>query len=439
MSCVGNPDIKTPHIDRLANEGVLFENAFTSFPLCSPFRASFFTGKYAHATGVFANHYPISVGQDFLVDILRDVGYQTGYFGKWHLDGGASPGFVPPGERRLGFDHFIGFNRGHHYFDSVYFKDTDQPYTSSRYEPDYQTDQLIEFMEGCQSDLEGRPFFAMVNYGPPHPPLEAAEHYLSLYSSEEVTLQDSVPKDAQSQNAAREFLSRYYGLIACTDHNVGRLLDWIDKRDLIDDTVVIFLSDHGEMAGEHGRYAKKNYRRGAMHVPLIVRGPNRFPAGYRVGSLVDLSVDSMPAILELCDIPIPEGVQGVSFLPLLRGRNIPTRKAVYYEILMELEGPERFPIPERGVRTLEWLYVRNRGGPTALYDLDADPSEMRNLVGSTGFLEEINRLDCMLVEHMDRTGDAWEIAADFPPPDYHSYEEGDRNVDELLKHAIIEP
>lgn len=439
LSYAGNPCIKTPHIDRLAYEGVLFENAFTSFPLCSPFRASFFTGKYAQATGIFANHYTIPLDQDFLPQIFREHGYQTGYFGKWHLDGGKIPGFVPPGERRLGFDHFIGFNRGHHYFGSVYYKDSVQPYTSRRYEPDYQTDQLIDYMERCQADPGGRPFFAMINYGPPHPPLEAPENYLGLYSPEEVPILDPVPEDAASRRAAREFLAKYYGLIACVDHNVGRLLGWLDRQNLVDDTVVIFVSDHGELAGEHGRYAKKNYHRAAMHVPLIVRNPKRFPAGHIVRSIVDPSVDSMPTLLELCGFPIPESVQGVSYLSHLEGSDIPTRKTVYYKIFLEMEGPERYPVPERGVRSLEWLYVRDRGSPIALYDLKEDPHEMNNLAGSMGYLDVISKLDNLLVDHMVRTADDWDLGAVFPPHDYHTYDQGDRNVASLLEHAIIEP
>lgn len=145
--CAGNACIKTPNTDRLAREGVRFENAYTSFPLCSPFRASLFTGKYAHTNGQFANHFPIPLDQECLAEILRDDGYRTGYIGKWHLYGGPKPGFVPPGKARLGFDHFVGFNRGHYYLNSIYYKDTDQPYHSTRYEPEYQTNQLIEFMD----------------------------------------------------------------------------------------------------------------------------------------------------------------------------------------------------------------------------------------------------------------------------------------------------
>ncbi|MBW1994729.1 MAG: sulfatase-like hydrolase/transferase, partial [Deltaproteobacteria bacterium] len=109
MGCAGNPVIKTPYLDRMAQEGVRFTNAFVSYPLCCPFRASFLTGKYAHANGMYANHFPIDTNQTFMAPVLKEKGYRTGYIGKWHLDGGPKPGFVPPGKRRLGFDHFVGF------------------------------------------------------------------------------------------------------------------------------------------------------------------------------------------------------------------------------------------------------------------------------------------------------------------------------------------
>jgi arylsulfatase A-like enzyme len=439
MSCAGGLPVKTPQIDRLALEGVRFENAYTSFPLCAPFRASFFTGKYAHSTGVYANHYAIPLEQIFLANIFRKHQYQTGYFGKWHLDGGRIPGFIPPGDRRLGFDHFIGFNRGHHYFGSVYFRDTDQPYTSPRYEPDYQTDQLIEFGEKSLKDPQSRPFLAMINYGLPHPPLVAPEHYINLYSEEEVPLPGNVPQGEQSKRTAKAFLVQYYGLIACLDHNVGKLLDWIDHRNLFTRTLVIFLSDHGELAGEHGKYGKKTYHRSAMHVPLLVRYPRLFPSGHVVHTLVDPSVDTMPTLLECCAIDIPGDVQGSSYLKLLEGDNIPTRQAVFYEILMEKEGPEKFPIPERGVRTLDWLYVRNREGPLVLHNLRSDPLEMENLIQSAQHQPIIKELDRLLSEHMDQTGDDWRIEATFPPHDYDTYDEGDKNVAEMLKHAISIP
>ncbi|MFC2025671.1 sulfatase [Chloroflexota bacterium] len=438
MGCAGNPIVCTPNIDRIAREGVRFENAYTSYPLCAPFRASFFTGKYAHSSGVYANHYPIPLDQEFLAEIFRNNYYQTGYFGKWHLNGGEIPGFVPAGERRLGFDTMIGFNRGHHYLSSIYFKDTSQPFSSNRYEPEYQTDQVISFLEACVDGSQDGPFFAMVNYGIPHPPLVGPDEYLKKYSPENIVIPTNVPGDENSNGKARTFLARYYGLITCVDDNVGRLLDWLDRKQLTESTVVIFLSDHGEMAGEHGRFAKKTYYRSAMHVPLMVRYPERFPPGNIVNSLVDPSIDTMPTLLDLCGFNIPATVQGNSYLSLLVGDRRPLREAVFYEILMERDGPENFPVPERGIRTTDWLYVRTQEKPIALFDLNSDPMEMNNLVGKNDYQETINYFDQMLVDHMLATEDNWKIEAVFPPQEYMSYEEGDRNISKLIKLATLE-
>ena len=438
MGCAGNTCIKTPNIDRLAVEGVRFENAFTSFPLCSPFRASLFTGKYAHSNGQFANHYPIPLGQDFLAEILRDNGYQTGYIGKWHLDGGIKPGFVPPGKRRLGFDHFVGFNRGHYYFGSIYYRGTEQPYHCPRYEPDYQTDHLIEFMESCTQTPDEKPFFAMICFGTPHPPVIAPPYYQNLYSPEEVPIRANVPSDPKSQERARKFLAAYYGLVANADHNIGRILDWLDKAGVADDTVVILLSDHSEMSGELGCYGKKIAYDSSMRVPFIVRYPRRFPAGHIASSLADVSVDTMPTLLELLDLPIPDAVQGTSCLSLLDGGSKAIRDEVYYEIIMEKEGPERVPVPERGVRTLDWLYVRTEDSPKMLFDLQNDPLEMNNLVNDSKYSGVIQKLDGLLREQMAHTDDDWSIEAKFPPPNFMVHGEGDKNTKRLLKEAIIE-
>jgi arylsulfatase A-like enzyme len=129
-------------------------------------------------------------------------------------------------------------------------------------------------------------------------------------------------------------------------------------------------------------------------------------------------------------------VQGSSYLDLLEGRDDPIREAIFYEIIMEKNGPENFPIPERGVRTRDWLYVRDPNKPLALYNLRTDPLEMDNLVGSSQHQPIIRELDQLLSKHMNQTGDDWQIEAIFPPPNYHTYEEGDKNITELLKTAI---
>jgi len=439
MSCAGNPVIRTPHIDRLALEGVRFTQAYTAFPLCCPFRASLFTGRYPHASGMRANHYPIPLNQDFLPQILRDHGYQTGYVGKWHLDGGIKHGFVPPGPRRLGFDWFVGFNRGHAYFGSIYYRDDGQPRTSRRYEPEYQTDHLIEFMAKASQDPEGRPFFAEICYGLPHPPLVAPDYYLQLYRPDEVPVRSNTPQDPEALARARRFLAGYYGLVACVDYQVGRILSWLDRQGLAENTLVLFVSDHGEMAGEHGRYGKKTYYEASMRVPMIVRYPARFRGGRTIEAQVDPSVDTMATLLELCGISIPEQNQGVSYLSLLDETAKSTRDAIYYQVCAEREGPERFPVAERGLRTREWLYVRTEARPLALYHLPSDPLEVNNLVADARYADVLEELDGQLGQQMNALEDDWGLEAHFPPPDFQTHAEGERYRQELIRKAIVEP
>jgi arylsulfatase A-like enzyme len=435
LGCAGNPVVQTPNMDRLAREGARFTNAHVTFPLCCPFRAALMTGKHPHSTGMYANHYPIPLDQTFLADVLRRSGYQTGYVGKWHLNGGTKHSFVKP-EERLGFERFIGFSRGHEYVNSVFYRDDDpQPRTSRRYQPDYQTDHLIELMDDWRRDPDGRPFFGMICYGLPHPPLIAPEHYLNMYSPDDVPINAEITED---EPRAREFLAKYYGLVTSVDDNVGKLLDWLDAQGLADNTFVLLVSDHGEMAGEHGHYGKKMAFLNSMHVPMLVRYPDRVAAGRVVADVVDPSVDTMPALLDLCGIPIPDEVQGVSYVPLLDGADQPTRDAIYYEVLQETEGPEKFPIPERGVRTCDWLYVRTEAGVKGLYDLKNDPLETTDLSGTDGVAEVMARLDGMLSAHMQRTGDDWGIEALFPPPDFQTHGDGAKYGEDMLKKAIVE-
>lgn len=432
MGAAGNPVIKTPHLDSLATQSVFFEHAYTSFPLCCPFRASFMTGMYAHSNGMYANHYPIPLGQQWLADRFNDAGYLTGYVGKWHLNGGAKFDFVPA-DYRCGFQRFIGFSRGHMYFNHIFYRDDDPtPRTTTRYEPDAQTDHLIEIMEDARE--RERPFFAMINYGLPHPPLHMPDYYRELHEPTQVPVRANTPQHEEAR--ARDFLARYYGLCTSVDDNLGRLLAWIEEAGLTEDTLVMFLSDHGEMAREFGRSGKKVYHEASMHVPYIVRWPAGIEPGRRVSTIVDPAVDSYRTLLELCGIEPPAGVQGQSLAPLMVGKGGIGREYVFYEILKEAEGPERHPVPERGIRTREWLYVRSVDGPMVLFDLKNDPLEMNNLVRDARFSEKLDELDVLLVRHMAQTDDDWAREAVFPPPDFMSHSDADSFHKDLLARAV---
>lgn len=176
-----------------------------------------------------------------------------------------------------------------------------------------------------------------------------------------------------------------------------------------------------------------------MRVPLIARWPRGWPAGRVVEHLVDPAVDTMPTLLTACGLPIPPEVQGTSFAGLLAGDDEPIRDAVYYQVLLEKEGPEATPIPERGLRTRRWLYMRTPDAPQMLFDLAADPLEMNNLVASPAHADVMRELDAITAEYMSITGDDWDIQAVFPPTDFLPHSEGKAIYHRTLPTAIVEP
>ena len=478
LGCNGNRVVKTPNINRLAAEGVRFENAFVSYPLCTPFRASLLTGKYAHGTGIYSNHFPIPTDQVFLSSLLKRAGYRNGYIGKWHLYGGPKPGFVPPGPNRLDFDHFVGFNRGHEYMRSIFYRDNDQAYFTKRYEPDYQTDHFIEFLEGCVQERSRQPFFGYICMGPPHFPMDMPDHWKYLYHPDEVELPRGVPNpdlqrkvqqesvreefggdvtlaefsktfhgkvpagEAETEAAIRDFVAQYYGMVTNVDFNVGRILNWLDAKGLDQDTMVVFFSDHGDMLGQHGMYCgiKRRPYRGAMQVPVVVRYPNRFPAGHVPTSLIDFAIDTMPTVLEACGVDLPEGMHGESFLSLLDGADVPTRDYVFYELMLQSEGSEGdfHPVPRRGIRTQDWLYVREQAQRRLLIDLVTDPHEEDNLVDTPEHTATMDALDAQIERIMTTTDDAWRREGEFPPPDWVTHERGAEIHTEILQKSGIE-
>ena len=475
--CSGNPDVKTPYLDRMAEEGVMFDNAYVSYPLCTPFRASFLTGKYAHSTGVYSNHFPIDPDrQSTLAPILADAGYGTGYIGKWHLYGGPKPGFVPPGPNRLGFRHFVGYNRGHAYMDAVFYRDTDQPFRCRRYEPDFQTDHAIEHMASVLDRGQG-PFLTYLCYGPPHYPMNMPEYLRTMYDPNKIALPHGTPDpeaqrafireqvsydydgnaelmerskiagklpgDVETEEDIRSFTAEYYAMISNVDHNVGVLLNWLESRGALEDTIVVFLSDHGDMLGQHGRFCgwKRSAYKAATHVPFFVRYPARFGAGRRVGSLVDIAVDTMPTLLEILGLDGPEDMQGKSYLSVLED-DTPARDAVMYELMKQSKGKrgQRHPKPERGIRTEDWLYVRKPDKAVLLVDQANDPLEQDNLVDDPAYSAIRSELDRRVMDHMSATEDGWDLEMHWPPRDFMSHEEAHVFLREAIHpRAIMVP
>jgi arylsulfatase A-like enzyme len=424
LGCMGNEEVHTPNVDRLAEEGLTFERAYTPKPMCTPARASLLTGTYPHTNRVLHNQLRLPAERPTVADALGAAGYDTGYVGKWHLDGLNSL-YVPP-ERRGGFDFWEGFNTVSHDYDGHPRFDEDGDVTwEEGYQPAVQTDVAVDYLEGRATATD--PFFLFLSWGPPHPPkggwraADAPDEYTDLYDPAALTLRPNVPEDGIAlrphlppRDAAqvRRDLVEYYGYISSLDDQVGRLLDALDRFGLAEDTLVVFTSDHGEMLGSHGRYNKGAPFEESIHVPLVFRRPGAVDAGRRSDALVSLN-DLTPTLASLCGAEIPDGVQGRDYAAHVRGEpSAETADAVYVQDWrVENDVPDEpdwgpWGQPWRLVRTDRYALMLDRTLETVyLFDVEADPYQTTNLAGDPSVADVEERLRERLFEFAHETDD----------------------------------
>jgi len=380
--------VRTPNIDRLAGEGVVFDQAFSGCPICSPYRGQLLTGRYGHSNGVVDNEYRLRPGEVTLPMTLRDAGYRSAYVGKCHL------GYGPyaPGER-LGFDTIAGHNCQHDYYSQHYFIDDTGPFPFQGWAPEGETDLALGFIEE-QAAGSPSPFALVLSWGPPHWPYDQYPAESNVYDPGEVDLPGNVP--VQMGDFARREIAHYYGNVSALDAQLGRVMQTLDRLGIADNTIVCFSSDHGDHLSSHGygkpfdtwmhpsmRASKATPYDESVHIPFILRWPERCAGGRRSDTLLG-SVDVMPTLLSLCGVGAPEGVQGTDLAHAVTGGPGPDPDSVYLQILGP-GWPHRGPWVGcwRGLRTDRHVYARwhnDEYGPM-LFDRETDRWEMRNLAG----------------------------------------------------------
>ncbi len=389
----GDPDLIAPGLQRLAREGVHFNRAYAANPVCSPARAALLTGRFPHSTGVVRNNIRLDVEARTLSGELLRAGYATGYIGKWHLDGDAKPGFVPPGLRRHGFQYWAAFNRGHNYYDSVYFLDDPEPLRGEGFEPDYQTALAIDFIRRHRA----QPFLLVVSWGPPHTPRKPPPQFAQLYRDRSFRLRPNVP--AGYAATARRNYAGYYGLCSALDANIVRLLNTLDENNLADDTIVVFTSDHGDMLGSHGLEFKGLPYEESARIPLLVRYRRRLRGG-QVSDLPVSGVDLMPTLLALAGVSVPAGVQGRDLSALILHGAGPRPESIYVQGRLGSRQEWRMV-----VRGLDKLVADTDLNVTHLYNLGQDPYEMDNLAANPDHRRKRDEMQAILRDWMRRTGD----------------------------------
>ncbi len=413
MGCAGNAEIRSPNLDRLAREGIRFDNFFCTSPVCSPARASIVTGRIPSQHGVHdflhwqaepgaggltepvpADNVEFLAGMPTYADILGEAGYDTCLSGKWHLGDGLEP--------RGGFRTWNPMPYGaSEFFKTSVVENGELVQHEGTYSSDLFTDNALSFLTPQASNE--RPFCLNVHFTAPHSPWGRRQHPQEIWDAYYNDCPfDSVPDHNEplprGLNAAqvdaetrRRSLSGYFTAIQEMDRNVGRLLDWLDDNDLADNTLVVFMSDNGMNMGHHGLYGKgnatwpQNMFDTSVKVPCLMRRPGFVPAG-EVNTNLLSQYDWMPTLLEYTGLAdrYPDGLPGRSFAPLLTGDAIGERESIY---VFDEYGPVRM------IRSQEWKLVwRYPGGAHELYNVVEDPKETTNLFGHPGQHQRIAKM-----------------------------------------------
>jgi N-acetylglucosamine-6-sulfatase len=428
LGCYGSTHVRTPHIDRLAAEGVRFAHAFCTTSLCSPSRASILTGLYAHRHGVRDNFTELPAQLPQWPARLRDSGYETAYFGKWHM---GEDNDAP----RPGFDYFATHKGQGKYFDTEWNLNGAGAKPLPGYYTTVVTDLAIEWLGRERT----KPWALCLGHKAPHSFYTPEEKYARTFDGVRVPYPETAfhldekpawmkdrlrtwhgiygplfewrknfPDDRPE--AVRDFenmVHGYWGTILSVDDSVGRLVAWLRERGQLDRTIIVFMGDNGLLEGEHGMVDKRTMHEPSIHIPLLVRHP-----ALAVGKVIApqvLTLDLAPSLLELCGAPALENIQGRSWVQLVRGGDPAWRTAWFYEYNYEKQFP--YTPNVRGVRTDEWKYIRYPHGDgtpdrhlAELYHLRTDPQERHNLINAPQHAARRAELHAELTRQMTAAG-----------------------------------
>ncbi|MEM7532044.1 MAG: sulfatase [Chloroflexota bacterium] len=427
LGYMGDPNVNTPNIDRLASEGVTFTNAVAGCPWCTPYRGALMTSRYIHKA-VQRTPQKLDPTLPTVADAFNGHGYRTAFFGKWHLGGFNQMTFIPRDERAR-FDVWIGYENNNAQYDCwVHGHDLDgrddvEPLAEklASYETDALTDKLITFVEKHEQqrdsnsqDSSEQPFFAILSVQPPHDPHVAPPDYEERFDPATIKLRPNVPDIPRITERARRDLAGYYAQIENLDWNVGRVMETLRTQGIDDNTHVIFFSDHGDMLGSHGYWRKSSPWEEAVRTPCIVR-----PAGgldeqdiLRTSDAPMNHVDYAPTSLGLCGFEAKEWMSGTDFSHhVLPSRPVPEHEpqSAYLQQVFR----KRFDCLNRvwrGIRTRDgWKYVCLEGQPLFLFNLNEDPYELANLAYLDTFHEKRMALQAELAGWIEQTEDEFEL------------------------------
>ncbi|MFW5788086.1 MAG: sulfatase, partial [Halanaerobiales bacterium] len=439
-----HPNVKTPNLDRIAERGVDFTNAFANNPICSPSRICFMTGQYMHTHGMYGNDHAeyLEPNPKILANQFKRYGYETGLFGKAHL----VRKWVDNAFETYRYTDLCDANRNdpttNHYFKYLkergladYYEEGSpkpgQEYTMDGsapaklpYEHSIERFTGRETLKFLENRDESRPFFIHMSFQRPHAPIAPAEEYFDMYNPEDMVLPDNAydyfengfagkPEFMQERlkggcgypladpdpQKLKRCLASYYALISCIDMEIGKVLDKLEEEGELKNTVIVYVADHGDFAGEHGLFHKNfGIYDSIQKIPFLLSYPGG-PEGEKRGEIVE-SVDLYSTLCQLCDIPVPEGREGISLIPIIRGEKEGKKKA-----FCEWDWSQG---RISAIRTPDFRLVYYKDLKEGeLYDHRKDPGETKNLWNHPDYrekrLELTEELLDFTLEHMVKT------------------------------------
>jgi arylsulfatase A-like enzyme len=406
----GDKNVRTPHLDRLAERSVNLTNAVSCCPVCSPYRASLLTGQYPLTHGVFLNDVLLRNEAVSVAEVYRQAGYETAYIGKWHLDGNRRGAFIPR-ERRQGFEFWKVLGCTHAYNNSFYYGDEDLRQKWDGYDAIAQTREAQRYI---RTHADGKPFLLVLSWGPPHDPYQTApQEYKDLFKAESIPLRPNVPPE--DADRARQAIAGYYAHIAALDACVGDLLGTLRQTGIERDTIFVFTSDHGDMLYSHGCQNKQRPYDESIRVPFLLRCPALLGEKAATIDTPFNAPDILPTLLGLCGIPVPATVEGTDFSAVLTGKSPAPDSAA----LIACYAPfgqwtrARGGREYRGVRTRRYTYVRDLDGPWLLYDNQNDPYQLDNLCNRAEQAALQARMEALLAERLRQTKDDFLAASKY--------------------------
>jgi arylsulfatase A-like enzyme len=449
VGCMNADPVITPHMDKFASEGIVFENALSCSPVCTPNRAALLTGKHPFGVNMMYNWLRLPVEEDTIAKALKRQGYDTGYIGKWHLDewdgkpeyGNAWNCFTPAGERRVGFDFWYSNGCVHGHFDLKYMNTDNDIFEGEGWQVDHETDVALDYLRNSDGQRDGdKPFCLFLSWAPPH-----THHGGYKFDKEKGGFQYAAPDEFEAlyegkdlpvpPNTNREmFLDAapgYFGAVSSMDANFGRIIDALNELELADDTLVVLSADHGDCLGAHNKYIKDVWYEESIGIPLIARWPGQIPAGQREDILIN-TPDFMPSMLGLMDCEIPEGRHGRDLSAFWRGEGKDADRPTEAFLAFNAGAPPReltkwdaFPDEPgrqwRAIKTERYTYVAcargQYGDPTQfskplpegvkqlLIDNANDPWQVNPIYPGQGKDDVIEELHARLKTWLDDLGD----------------------------------